>query len=94
MKDPAVVFFGVAQTFCLDKAQQIVDHIKYDGLTPIDTGRLIDSYKAQRAGRGAAVVTDVDYWRFVEFGTRYMSAQPHVRPAYEAARLETSGRIP
>lgn len=31
---------------------------------------------------------DAFYWRFVEFGTRKMSARPFMRPAFEAKKLE------
>jgi HK97 gp10 family phage protein len=29
---------------------------------------------------------DTGYWRYVEFGTRYMAAQPFFRPAAEEER--------
>ncbi len=46
------------------------------------------SYQVVRhpTGDGWLVATDRRYWVFVEFGTRKMQAQPHVRPAIEAAR--------
>lgn len=54
--------------------------------TPRRTGRLASSYHIEEVG-GRTLVTnrsDTDYGPFVEFGTRYDAAQPHVRPALEA----------
>lgn len=36
---------------------------------------------------------DAWYWRLVEFGTEKMSAQPFLRPAFEAAKLQALERI-
>lgn len=52
---------------------------------------LKDIYKMRRhptdAGRWLITVDKRNrYWQFVEFGTRKMAAQPHVRPAVDAAR--------
>lgn len=57
---------------------------------PVDTGRLrasIQTSGVQHDGRGAyiEVGTNVGYAGFVEFGTRYMRAQPYMRPALLAA---------
>lgn len=57
---------------------------------PVDTGRLRSSIQAgqiQRDDLGAfiEVGTNVEYAGFVEFGTRYMSARPYMRPALLAA---------
>lgn len=78
-------------------AQFIVDHIAIHG--PIDLDRrpgrlgpehLRTSYGIKPAPEGGEwyVTTDVRYWAFVEFGTKeHGRAQPHVRPAIEAARV-------
>ncbi|MET1006568.1 MAG: HK97 gp10 family phage protein [Propionibacteriaceae bacterium] len=51
--------------------------------------RLRGSYKVARNAEtgGYAVVATARYWVFVEFGTaEHGDAQPHVRPAVDAAR--------
>jgi HK97 gp10 family phage protein len=55
-------------------------------LCPVDTGRLRSSIMSsglQRDGKGAYVRigTNVHYAGHVEFGTRFMAAQPYMRPA-------------
>lgn len=86
--DPTLAMYIRAQKYCLDKAESVVKHIREDGLTPVRTGKLIEGYEAVEYGDGAAVMTDVEYWKFVEFGTTNMDGQPHVTPAYEEVRLE------
>lgn len=59
-------------------------------LCPVDTGRLRSSIITsglQRDSRGAYVEvgTNVEYAGHVEFGTRFMRAQPYIRPALLAA---------
>jgi HK97 gp10 family phage protein len=81
--DAAVVFRNSTRRYCLTKAREVVKHIREDGHCPIDTGDLINGYRAVAVGNGASVVTDIEYWKYVEFGTRYQHPQPHVRPAYE-----------
>lgn len=36
---------------------------------------------------------DAFYWRFLEFGTQKMGAQPFIRPAFEGKKTEASERI-
>lgn len=59
-------------------------------LCPVDTGRLRSSITHDVNRRGRTVVgrvgTNVDYAKHVEFGTRYQSAQPFLRPAAASAR--------
>jgi HK97 gp10 family phage protein len=59
-------------------------------LCPVDTGRLRSSinWRLGVDGRGlyATIGTNVEYAPYVEFGTRYMAAQPFLRPALNAAR--------
>lgn len=55
---------------------------------PVDTGRLRSSISHQLASDGGLVArigTDVEYAPYVELGTRFMSAQPFLRPALSAA---------
>lgn len=59
-------------------------------LCPVDTGRLRSSinWKLGRdhVGLLAIIGTNVAYAPYVEFGTRFMAAQPFLRPALAAAR--------
>lgn len=86
-----------AQHRCEKIGEFIVDYIATTG--PVDTDRrpqreagphLRDSYYwSLDAARGGAVVvaTNRRYWKYVEYGTaEHGSAQPHVRPAIEAAK--------
>lgn len=59
-------------------------------LCPVDTGRLRASItwaiEHDEQGILAVVGTNVHYAPHVEFGTRFMRAQPFLRPALGAAR--------
>jgi hypothetical protein len=52
---------------------------------PVDTGRLRSSIQASKGtdaqGAYADIGTNVNSAAFVEFGTRFMAAQPYLRPA-------------
>lgn len=56
-------------------------------LCPVDTGRLRASISYRLGidmdGVYAVIGTDVHYAKYVEFGTRFMRAQPFLRPALE-----------
>lgn len=55
---------------------------------PVDTGRLRSSiaYRIEGGNEVVGIVgTSVEYAPFVEFGTRFMAAQPFLRPALQAA---------
>jgi HK97 gp10 family phage protein len=58
-------------------------------LAPVDTGRLRSSISHQLTVDGQGLVayvgTNVDYAIFQELGTRFMPAQPFLRPALRAA---------
>jgi HK97 gp10 family phage protein len=63
---------------------------------PVDTGRLRSSIQVTR-GRDATgpfldIGTNVSYAAFVEFGTRYMAAQPYLRPALAVAAAQWGSR--
>lgn len=62
-------------------------------IVPVDTGRLRASITTRDSGPlNFEVYTNVDYAGYVEWGTRYMAAQPYMRPAYERYRLPTIER--
>lgn len=50
--------------------------------TPVDTGELVSServsYPSWSQGR---IQIGSDHWAYVEYGTRFMAAQPYIRPA-------------
>lgn len=65
-------------------------------LCPVDTGRLrssVNSSGLQRDGRGpyVEVGTNVEYARYVEFGTLNSRAQPYLRPALLEAAVGSRG---
>ena len=52
---------------------------------PVKTGALRDSITAREDGPDRAVVeVGADYGFFVEYGTRYQSGHPFIRPAIDA----------
>jgi HK97 gp10 family phage protein len=59
-------------------------------LCPVDLGRLKASINwrlgVDSRGLYATIGTNVEYAPYQEFGTRYMAAQPFLRPALNAAR--------
>jgi HK97 gp10 family phage protein len=60
-------------------------------LCPVDTGRLRASIQMDSGRDGVgpwvSIGTNVEYAPYVEFGTRYMSPQPYMRPAVLMARV-------
>lgn len=84
--DPAVIYARAARKRCLEICQEIVDEIRREPETPVETSRMKRGYRAVADGAGAAIVNPVDYWRYQEFGTEDMPANPHVRPAIEKVR--------
>lgn len=77
-----------AEKRCLEAAQQVADEIRSNPMTPVgpDATHLRASYHGDAIKGGAMLRCDVPYWHFVEFGTRYMPAEPHVRPSIELVR--------
>lgn len=58
-------------------------------LAPVRTGYLKRSIKADKIAPGHWTVTvGAHYGRYVEYGTRYMHAQPYMTPAIEACKAE------
>lgn len=58
-------------------------------LCPVDTGRLQGSITSDMVNdHTIAVGTNVEYASYVEYGTRYQSAQPYLRPARDSREQE------
>lgn len=55
---------------------------------PVRTGFLRDHIIARHLARSSQVESWAPYSGFVEFGTRYMSAQPFLRPAIDEHQRE------
>ena len=57
--------------------------------TPVDTGQLRGSITTETGSEGGKVYSDTgpstQYAEFVEFGTRFQSAQPYAEPGWQAA---------
>jgi HK97 gp10 family phage protein len=47
------------------------------------TGKQVAALKRRARAKGAASTSDAFYWRFPEFGTSKMPAQPFLRPAFD-----------
>ena len=54
-------------------------------LSPVRTGRLRDSLRAEPTKNGAALTACCPYAVYVELGARYAPAQPFLTPALRAA---------
>ncbi len=53
------------------------------------TKKAISAFKQRFGKTGAENWDDPFYWRFLEFGTSKMAAQPFLRPAFEAQKMES-----
>lgn len=60
---------------------------------PIDTGYLRSSISSEVSGMEGRVQVAAEYGVFVEFGTRYMAAQPFLTPAFEAGSQRLMAEI-
>lgn len=65
---------------------------------PVDTGFLKDSIELDLIDDGLTAVVEAyaEYAAYVEYGTRFMAAQPYIRPAYnqESVRFfESIGKL-
>ena len=50
---------------------------------PVDTGMLRASITSTGGGSEYEIGTNIEYAPFVEYGTRYMAAQPFLLPAFD-----------
>lgn len=59
-------------------------HRKAQRNAPVDTGNLKRhvTLKAADGGFTAKVASEAEYAPYQEYGTRYQSGKPHIRPAY------------
>jgi len=61
---------------------------------PVDTGFLRNSIHAESVGPLRAVVqVGAEYGMHVEYGTRYMAAQPFLAPAIAVVQKRSGGRL-
>jgi HK97 gp10 family phage protein len=60
---------------------------------PIDTGALRNSITVSAEGEGAKASAAVPYARFVQFGTRYMEAQPFISDEVESPVLSVMTKV-
>lgn len=58
---------------------------KAQRICPVDTGRLKESIHGEVEGDSVKLVAETDYAVYVEQGTRYMAAEPFLRPAVYTA---------
>lgn len=65
-------------------------HREEQRTVPVDTGFLKRSIiiGMKDLGLTAVIQPTANYASYVEYGTRYMDAQPYVRPSYEKATQE------
>ena len=60
---------------------------------PVDTGMLRASITSTGSGSEYEIGTNLEYAPFVEYGTRYMAAQPFLFPAYEKGVRDLQKRL-
>ncbi len=76
---------GLARLYLLidERGERLVGQIADDmrRLVPVDTGALRSSIEDTYVDPTGVITVGTDYWRYVEYGTRYMDAQPYIRPA-------------
>lgn len=56
---------------------------KAQSKAPVDTGNLRRSIALNVNGNRAIIRSNANYSGYLEYGTRYMKAQPYLRPAVE-----------
>lgn len=70
----------------LNKRMKEQTHTSFQkGYTKGDTARSINTVMSN-GGMTATVKPTTDYAAYVEFGTRYMNAEPFVKPAFETQK--------
>ena len=60
---------------------------------PVDTGALRNSITVSQAEEGAQVSASIPYARFVQFGTRYMEAQPFISDEVNSPVLSAMTKV-
>lgn len=81
---------AAAQGLDADIADLVSQDIQFGAQSraAVDTGAMRDNIERTTAGGRFTVIALVDYASFVEYGTRYMAAQPFMTPAAEAADID------
>lgn len=82
----------------LNDVKRVVSHngaemqIKAQQNAPVDTGHLKRSIglEIKDGGMTAEVEPAAEYAPYVEYGTRFMSAQPYLKPAYNGQKENLS----
>jgi HK97 gp10 family phage protein len=64
----------------------------YVGVRGLSRGSIRKFKAANKGAKGSDNPDDPYYWRWVELGTSKMRAQPFLRPAYEATKMESARR--
>ena len=64
------------------------------GFAPVDTGRLRASITHEAQGDKTVIIAPhVDYAVYQEFGTKYQSGTPFMKPGFEASRAQALEHI-
>jgi HK97 gp10 family phage protein len=68
------------------------------GYAPVKTGNLrrsihVEPGEASGSGASVQIGTNVSYSRFVELGTRHMSARPYLRPAADGQKAAVLNEV-
>jgi HK97 gp10 family phage protein len=75
-----------------DAASTIVNDAQANA--PVKTGNLRDNIQiSETSDTGITILSNADYSGFVEFGTRYMDAQPFFQPAFDRGVVEIQRRV-
>ena len=80
-KDYPKLFDKITNMY-LHEAGRIVEGAAKD-YVPVDSGRLKNSITSKIMQEKAFIGTNVEYAPHVEYGTRFMRAQPYLRPAID-----------
>ncbi len=83
----------------MEEVKKVVRHngaemqAKVQRNAPIDTGNLRRSVGLEIRDNGLTAESEAtaEYAGYVEYGTRYMKAQPYMRPAFEEQKDKTPG---
>lgn len=87
---PGKVTKAIGEAFG-ELAPQLLSEMQ--GRTPVDTGELRGSETATAGGLQLTLTAGTDHAGFVELGTRYMAAQPYMRPTVEGAAGKVGSAI-